>query len=307
MKKLIVFTLIAVLMFTFAACSGGQSKAKLADDTSVMAMSFTPPEGYTTVSRGTENLKDDASLSEKDMSYSYKDGTSIVYAYAPKQNLSDQLDGLDDMETKKVGDVTFYIQTYTSSAYAYAQYGEDVYGIAYRLGDGEDKMTLTLDDMMKDITFTDATETTMNEDIEDIGDLSYTIDSALFIKSIASTYSETPDGTFDSKSCTYSMGSEKDKVEYRISAAVFKNTTIEEKTKEYKDSDSYEMGEKEYGGVTFTSLKKTSEDAPYAYLVQRGDDVYILTNIGTSNGLWYTRSEGSITVFENLMNTVSFK
>ena len=315
MKKLIALLLITVIAFTVVSCSGS-GKAKIADDTSVMAMSFTAPEGYKTVGRGTDVKSSDGSLTEKDIVYDFEDGTHVMFAYAPDQKLTDELD-LSTLETKEAGGVTFYLQTYSSVTYAYAQYGDDVYGVALKGADSnsesstesssENKSGLTLDDVLKGITFTETTETKVNENVEDFGDLTYAIDESLFVNSVTCAMIEKPDGTLVSKSDTWSLGSEEGKTNYRFSIVMLKDTTVDEKIQDFKDSGSYEMGEKTINDITYTTVKYSSEAGPLSYYVQHGSDVYQINNNGISNGLWTTRSEESFTVFETFLNSIKIK
>lgn len=319
MKRLLAILICILLILCASGCSSGEDQSagsgssaaandvapapKVADDTSVLGMSFTPPAGYSTVTRFVES-RTDGSFSEKDIFYNYDEDTEIRFAAVKGYKVEDVMK-TEGKETMQAGGATFYLQTSDSSSMAFAEYDGALYGIRY--AKSETAVCPTFEEVMQGISFAAAADTLLNEDEESIGAIRYTLDSTKPIAGRASAVTEKPDGTPAEKYCIWRFGEDAEKVDYSLMIELVKDATVEEETKEYLEKTSYTIGSKELNGLSFTTVTKGDEDAPYAYYVQHGGDVYRVSNSGSNNGLWTTRSEESVTAFEALLNTISFQ
>lgn len=313
MKKLLALLLALVMVAALAACSSGQPASDggegaeqvteapvsktIADDTSVMKMSFSAPASYENVERFFEYLAD-GTMYEKNIHYTLADGSEITYAYANEEQDMVAAAESQEHETAEYAGKTFLIFNYDSAYQSFAQEGSEVFGVQYAPAEGDGKETF--DQLMGGISFTDNTET-VKDDL-DLGDISFTIDNALPLFGYSTSVTETPAGDLLKKSVTWKFGEDRNNIDFRFLIRVFKNSTVEEQKKADKE---YE--EQEINGVTYTVLVDSGEDAPYEYMTQHGDDVYMIRNNGSNNGLWTTRSEESDAAFEAFLNTISFK
>ncbi|MBR5428664.1 MAG: hypothetical protein IK118_09975 [Clostridia bacterium] len=310
MKKTIALLLAALLLLSLTACSGGSGKKTdngittteeptepvvltAADDTQVMDLCFTAPQEYETVERYTD-LDANGGLLEKDLVYSLADGGSITYAYMKGQDLSTIMD-TSELETREAGGQSFMITERSGNYLAFAQKAEDLYAVSYAPGEGGDGSLL--DTLLAQVSFTDATETSI-DDI-DLYDIRYTIDENLHIAGTSIKLLSTPDGTVTKKSVFWNYGESDDSVDFTLMVRVFKNATMASVLSEEKEYEQKTVSELEY------TVLKTDDDTPYEYYTQHGDDVYEIRNNGKS-GWTTTRSDESIAAFEAFLNSVGF-
>ena len=290
MKKLLAFLLAGLMVFTLAACSGSSddSDAKdssgsaepaateapgpktIAEDTTAISLSFTPPESYDTVKRHLEYAAD-GSVIDKSFTYTFADKSEIIIGYTKGKKVTDEIPQsyLDKAEVIEYAGKSFSVITQGSTIMSVCQDNDVVYGIGWSFADEVDRGKF--DSLMNGISITDNTETVGNGD--------------------------------DDKSITWYCGKDKDNIDYRLLIKVFKNSTVEEKLPSYDTT-----GELERGGVTYTAVyENESKEKPYAYYTRHGEDVYEIRNMGVSSGWSTTRSDESYEALEKLMSTVSFE
>ncbi len=320
MKKLLAFLLAGLMVFTLAACSGSSddSDAKdssgsaepaateapgpktIAEDTTAISLSFTPPESYDTVKRHLEYAAD-GSVIDKSFTYTFADKSEIIIGYTKGKKVTDEIPQsyLDKAEVIEYAGKSFSVITQGSTIMSVCQDNDVVYGIGWSFADEVDRGKF--DSLMNGISITDNTETVGNGD--DLYDIRYTFDSSLNVVSINNNLTETPNGEAVDKSITWYCGKDKDNIDYRLLIKVFKNSTVEEQLPSYDTT-----GELERGGVTYTAVyENESKEKPYAYYTRHGEDVYEIRNMGVSSGWSTTRSDESYEALEKLMSTVSFE
>ena len=302
MKKIFAIILTAAVALALAACggsggnTGGNTKPKtIAEDTNLFGMSFVPPEGYETVERFIDRTED-GTISEKDISFYFADGTTLGFAYATGLGITEA--DLSSYETKTVADKTFYLIESGSTLNALALAGGDVlYGISF---DSEDEGQKELfEKALEGLSFTDSKEAAVDD--EDLFGIRYSLEG---LGKVASSYisaEETPTGELKEKTIMWRFGTDADNIDYRFYICVYKNTTMEEKRSESK---TYE--EQEINGITYTVAIPDDEE-PYEYYVQHGEDLYQIRNAGTSSGWWTSRSDASVVAFQIFLKSISFE
>lgn len=316
MKKLLAILLAAVMLLALTACgSTGQDGSDadadvpaateapapqtVAQDTSAMYMSFTPPVGFTSADRYIEKASD-GSVIDKSFTYYFDDDSEVIIGYTKGKQVTDEVPQsyLDDAEIIEYGGKSFSIVTSGSTIMGLCQDGDVVYGTGWSFADEIDRDAF--DQLMNDISFTDNAETAENGD--DLEAIRYTLDSSLNIVSVGNNLTETTDGEILKKSLTWSFGADADNIDFRLVIRVYKNSTVEENL-----PDDYRTEETEINGVTYTAMYLSdSEERPYQYFTQHGDDVYQIRNSGLSGSWTTTRSDESYEALEALMNTISF-
>lgn len=319
MKKILALLLAGLMVFALAACSGSgnDSDAKdstgseepaateapapqtIAEDTTAITLSFTPPESYDTVNRHLEYAAD-GSVVDKSFTYTLADKSEIIIGYTKGKELTDEIPQsyLDEAEVIEFAGKSFSVITRGSTIMGVCQDNDVVYGIGWSFADDIDRDKF--DALMNGISFTDNTETVENGD--DLYDIRYTFDSSLNVVSTNNNLTETHDGEAVDKSILWYCGKDKDNIDYRLLIKVFKNSTVEEQVSDYDHT-----GEVELGGVTYTAVyEDESKEKAYAYYTQHGEDVYEIRNMGVSSGWSTTRSDESYEALEKLMSTVSF-
>ena len=119
------------------------------------------------------------------------------------------------------------------------------------------------------------------------------------LASTVTSREEAPDGTLISERITLEFGETRDDLDWRFTIRVHRDTQLED----VLDADkTYET--QEIGGVTYTVYAPYGD--PYDCYVQRGDDVWQISNSGVSNGLFYSRSDESSEAFVRFLPTVQF-
>jgi len=307
MKKVrqrIAFMLAMLMAFAMVGCSGKkddkEAKKIIADDKSVMDMTFTPPETYESVLRTIEKTTA-GDIIQKELDYTLADESEYDYAYLYMEDvdLSNALD-TEKLEKMEIDGRTFYIQEENDKSYqAYAQKDAHIYGFQYTAS-AEGKREI-FNEAMEAIHFSDKMES-VTDDITFEG-LSYTIDEELPLYSTTTTLVEKQDGTVLKKSLQWNFGEDAENLTFRFVIRLFKNTTVDKEINE-----KYEYEEKTVGDITYKVLKPSEGKAAYEYFTQHGDDVYEIRNSGISNG-WFgvTRSEESEAAFEKLLNSIHFE
>ena len=316
MKKLLAIILTAAFALSLAACgssgsggtgsggstapgtgTGGSSAAKtIAEDDNILAMSFTPPTDYVSVER-TIGKYTDGSIEEKEIDYFFDEDqeTMLGFAFATGVNIGDYYT-LDELDSAQAGDKTFYfVQTGTETV-AIAQVGDDIYAIDYA---SDEDGTEYVKKIIEDIKFTDNKDTADNN--WDLPGITYSTDGLGNLVLSTNRQAETPDGEITEQVLGWSYGDDKLSPDYRLGIYLYKNTSFDDVKSEDK---VYE--EREINGVKYM-VRIPDDDEPYAYYTQQGDDLYLIMNVGTSNGLWTNRSDESYQAFEKLLNSISFK
>ena len=159
MKKTLALLIAAVMMLSLAACGnsgkGGSSAQeetkppKVADETSVMDMTFKAPAKYKEVGRYVSKSVNGI-IKEKDIKFNFDDDSSIIYACNFDTKLDDML-SLDSLKKEKYNGVTYYIYESKPVRAALVQRGKDVYGFSYNFADKIDNKLFKA--KMKEITF----------------------------------------------------------------------------------------------------------------------------------------------------------
>lgn len=319
MKRILCLLLTGIMVFALAACSASTGEAqgsssgsteaiatevsapqKIAEDTTAVSMSFTPPEGYATVNRHFEYAPD-GSVVDKSFTYQFEDKSECIIGYTKGKEITDEIPQsyLDNAEVIEYSGKSFSVVTQGSNIMAVCQDGDIVYGVGWSFSDEADRDKF--DSLMNKISFTDNTETVENGD--DLYAIRYTLDSSLNVVSINNNLTETPDGEAVDKSISWYYGTDKDNIDFRLLIKVFKNSTVEKEV-----STDYKTEEIELGGITYTAIYNSDTDEkPFAYYTQQGSDVYQIRNMGKSGGWSTTRSDESYEALEKLMNTVRFE
>ena len=315
MKKILALILALTLILTLAACSGSSSgtdgassgeaektaelSKSIKDDTSVPGMSFSAPEGYTFVER-TIDKTGDGTLTEKNLKFYYDGDTTLSFAYgaANGKQLS-ELITLDGLETYDAGGVTFYFYEEGSSLMALSQVNDILYGIEYARAEGSEDRE-RLDKALETVRFEEVDSVTENADEDVLGDISYQIDSTLHIASTYSADKQNLDGETVRKSKTWRFGADKDNLDFRFLIRYIKGGKVEDEL-----PSSGNFGEETVGENTYTTRLDDDSNA-YEYYLQRGDDVYVIKNLGASSGWSTTRSDESKAAFKALIESVSF-
>lgn len=320
MKKAITLILALLLMLSVVACSGsdngsggsgsadkeevaateGSAAKTLADETTAVSLSFTPPKGYDTVNCHIEK-KADGTIVDKSFTYTFADESEVDIGYTKGKQITDEIPQsyLDKAESAEYAGKPFSIITEGKTIMSLCQDGDVIYGVGYTFADEIDKDAF--EKLMKGISITEKDEVV--EIDEDLFDINYTLDKSLNQVAVSSSRTEKPDGTLVDKSLIWFYGKDYDNVDFRLMIKVYKNTTVEKELP--KD---YRTEKVEIGGVTYTAIYDTdTSESPFAYYTQQGDDVYQIRNMGVSSSWSTKRSDESYAALKNLMNTVSFK
>ncbi len=318
MKKVITMLLTLILALSIVACSGsgkgsgGSDSAEneenaateapktLAQETTAVSLSFTPPEGYDTVNRHIEK-KADGTIIDKSFMYTFADKSEIDIGYTTGKKITDEIPQsyLDKAESVEYAGKPFSVITEGKTIMAVCQDGDAVYGIGYSFADKLDKDAF--EKLMKGISILDNDEAIETDD--DLFAINYTLDKSLNQVSVSNSQTEKPDGTLVDKSLVWFFGKDKDNIDFRLMIKVYKNSTVEKEL-----PTDYRSEQVEIGGVTYTAIYDTdTSESPFAYYTQQGDDVYQIRNMGVSGSWSTTRSDESYKALKDLMNTVSFK
>ncbi len=304
MKKILIVLLSLALVLALAACSdgggnpssGGQSGKKaltLAEDTSMMAMTYPAPTGCESIERYTEQTPD-GKLLEKDMVYNFADNGELTYAFVADVDLAASVD-LSIMAVTQQDGVDIYTYESDSEYMALAQVDDAVYGIHYLPAAGaEDPFAGMLDG----VSFGKAADTVGND--LDLGPISYTVDDTLPLDRIIINQEEDPAGRLIAKTVIWRFEQD-DEDGFRFLIRLYKNTTVADVI-----DDTAEYGEATINGVAY-SVIDADDEAPYEYFTQQGDDVYQIRNNGSSNAWYAIRSPESATAFAAFINSVSFE
>lgn len=301
MKKLLTILIMVLLL---CACSGGGNNGggkqeDLAKANKVGYMEFVPEETYSNLNSYTEH-KADGTLIEKDIIYTRENGIVVGYAVTPDTVLS-ELGDLSQFDTIEVNGETYY--TYTSGNQLVAMYQKDreLYAVELDLSNtAENHEENELENLVATVKFTDKADYTLNS--MDMFDINYTVDSSLPIASIAINIDQDADGNVTEKAITWKYGQDSDNLDFRFVVRVYRNQTLED----VLDADSTYLDET-INGIDY-KVFDTTEDHPYNYYTQHGNDVYQIRNNGVSSGwLGVDRSEESWTALSNFLNSISFK
>lgn len=308
-RKAFAILLAVLMLFALAACtddgvgSKKEEHKKVAEDTSILEMSFSAPEEYDTVQRSVEKTTE-GKLISKGINYTLSDDRtlSLVFTDANGQKLEDEL-GEMEVERKEYNGTELIIYRSSKKTYmAFCQKGENVYGIQYRAA-SEETIEDEFEKILQTVKFTDSTETTLND--FKLDKITYNTETDVPLYSETTYITEKPDGTLIKKSFVWKYSSDSQKMDYRFGIEEQKNVKLEDvldAKKEYQEA--------EIGDVTYKFEKSEDKESIYDYYnyyVQQGEDVYVVSNKGVSNGLFTSRSKESVKAFEGFINAVSFK
>jgi len=317
MKRLLALLLAVAVLFTLAACAKTENGNKptpsdtpeteapteeppvasnsIVDDRSVEFMTFVPPEGYTSVER-IININADGSLDEKTITFYWPDGSTVAYASTAGYNLGDYID-LTTLESKEIDGQTAYFYNSGADHMVMFQLENVLCALDCVPAEGSEDYS-RLDQALADLQFG---ECEFSTEIEDgVGAFRYDLGQVGTPVKTSSVHQVDLDGNTIKKSLTFFFGEDKDNIDYRLLLRVICNGKVED---ELNESTTYEDG-------TLLGLpcKIRMEDGhQIEFFVQRGDDVYILKNLGVSGGWYVDRSEESYSAFDALVATVSFE
>lgn len=304
MKKTIAILAAALAVFValaMVACSGGGSgsgsgsggkQKTIAEDNSVMQMSFTMPEGTEQIDI---NIAYNAlgTATEKDVYYTLPDDKEVAFAWMANQPITDLFDP-ETTDSIDLAGQTAYYMTVSGMYVACVQIGQDLYAITY---DGFESQE-DIDAVLAGITFTDATDTQLYD--RDIAGIGYSVDPAWGIQSCNVTVSGDAQGALEYKTVQWYFG-EGDSVDFRFIVRCYYNTTLDAVLGEDADTEEVEIG-----GYTYTAVTASDEE-PYSYYIQQGDNVYLIRNNGRTSLIWTTRSDESRAAFRQFLGTVTFQ
>ena len=308
-NKVLAFLLAALMIFALAGCGGdgedGKEEVKktVADDTSILSMSFSAPDGFETVQREVEKTAK-GKLINKGIAYTLPDDCSLTFVFtdADGKKLEDQL-GKMKVERKEYNGTEWILYRSSKKTYmAFYQDGENVYGIQYR-NSNEETIEDEFDKVLQTVKMTGATETTLND--FSLDKVKYNLETDVPLFSETTTVEEKPDGTLVSKKFVWKYSEDSEKISYRFGIEEHKNTTVKDVVGEKK-----ELEEGQIGDITYSfekSDKKTDVYDHYNYYIQQGEDVYAVQNKGVSGGLITTRSDESKKAFKKFIKAVKFE
>lgn len=299
MKKIFLILISILMVLSLSACgnnsNGGSANVKktIIEDTTLNKLTFTVPESTKEVTRFIEQ-KTDGTLVEKDINYKLESEDTISIGYMPNQVLSELMD-LSNFDSYEVNSQTVYLYGSDTDRYAFIQIDKDLYAVEAQGNNAETLVKNTVDTLGYDGNG----ELILND--SDLYDITYVLPET--DKNISNTIGVTEDieGNVISKYIIFVFGEGED-VSYRLEIEVYKNTTIEELTKD----SSKELTETEINGVKYTVVDNGSDPA-YRYYTQHNEDVYRISNNGKPGWLFPDRTEESYEALDKLLNTISFK
>lgn len=317
MNKFLALLLIAALLFTLAACadsgksdltppdetSGAETEApteaplpnnSILDDRSVEFMTFVPPEGYTSVERIIDR-NTDGTLAEKTLSFFWDDGAEISYASSDNYDLGSYID-LTTLESVAIDGQTVYFYNEGADHMAMIQIGNVLCGIDCIPADGSEDYS-KLDAALEKLHFGECEFVTEVE--EGLSGINYDLSVLAEPVSISSTHRVDLEGNTLRKSFTWRFGQDKGNIDYRFLIRVVYGGKVEDELSTYT---TYEDG-------TLQGLPckiRMDDGHEIEYFVQRGNDVYILKNMGYNGGWYVERSDASHEAFKAFVATVSF-
>ena len=299
MRKIIAALLALGLIFVLESCGDNKSENDeiIQGDTSVMAMSFTPPGEYESLERIVEH-NTDGTVTEKYMVYTLSDDTKISYQYLTGIRFS-QLINKKKAEKLEQDGHTFYLKHSKGVYQAFTKAGGGIYSLLCSVADNERGREI-FDDALSGVSFTEAEKTGVNGFT--VCDLNYKVSGELSVQKKRTSLTQNSDGKLLKKSVMLYFGETEGKTDFRFEMIAFKNTTIKEivgKERKYK----YQT----IGKVQYAAMKSNEAGVPYAYYTQQDDDVYEIVNIGVNDGLFTTRSSKSEKEFTDFMKNIYFK
>lgn len=318
MKKLLALLLAVAVLFTLAACSGSGKDGltptdessvpetetpteaptpadSILEDRSVEFMTFVPPEGYSSVERVISTFAD-GSLDEKTITFYWADESTVAYASTAGYNIGDYLD-LTTLESKEISGQTAYFYNSGADHMVMIQLEDVLCALDCVPAEGSEDYS-RLDQALANLQFG---ECEFSTDVEDgIGAIRYDLGQVGTPLKTSSVHRVDLEGNTIKKSLTLFFGQDKDNIDYRLLLRVVCNAKVED---ELNESTTYEDG-------TLQGLPckiRMEDEHPIEYFVQRGNDVYILKNLGYNGGWYVDRSEESYAAFDALVASVTFE
>ncbi len=293
MKKTASLFLTVLLMLALTACGGGSGKnssyAKLTD---YGALHYDLPEGIVEAEVYIE--KNGESVFESNLIFVLDNDEKVTLACSPGTILEDEIP-VDQFDTVTINGIDFYSYTSENEHMLFLQKGEDLYGVD--ISASGDESTL-YDDFTKGIKLTDKTSFPAASD--DLGGIKYEFGDSLNVCSTISRTAQSAEGKMIRNTSTWIFGKSADEADFRFSIALYKDTDTES-----MKSEDRTYSEAEINGNTFV-VQENNGDEPFYYMLQHGDDVYVIRNLGISNGWWVSRSDESIAAFGEFLKTISF-
>ena len=312
------FLISAMSLFLLSACSGSGSPAagaegtaggaaveespaaeevstRIADDTSILSMSFSKPDSFEDASRFSE-FDPEGNLKEKDIAYSLGGDEVITYSVARDMNLSELVD-TSTLETKEINGISYFLLRRDNMIVALYQKDSDLMMIEREFaGEIDDDAFFEL---VSNVTYTDNTETILDDVI--IEGMKYSGDDA-GVFDYGVTVTEDPEGNLKEKGVIRYYGADKDNVDYRIVVMLETNTTIAELAGEDQEAEEITVN-----GITYQAYNSAGEAEAYDYYYQSGSNVYEIRNAGKPSFFSTTRSEESFTAFHAFVENVTFE
>ena len=287
---IIVFVMILAML---TGCGGGSKSAPISKDNKVLAMSFKAPENWVTIERFADK-KADGTLVEKDINFNFEDETSLGFAVMLGRKFSELTD-TSKLDSLEKNGITWYFINSGAIHAAFAQYGDDIYGIQYQTEGDDTKM---LDDAIAGVSFGKETSTT-TDGIE-LGSIKYDTSTGGKVCGTTVNRQEDTKGNLTQIAAMWAYGDDSSSPDYRFIIEYRKGAALEDvlnSSKEYTDE--------KIGGKDCKALKDSSE-VIYEYDVQAGDDVYRVVNNGKSGWLGVTRTDESKEAFQKFVDNIKF-
>ena len=259
--------------------------------TAVNQMHFEAPESFENIVRFSE-FKVDGTVIEKDVMFKSDDKDVIGYSYGSDMDISEVL-GLDGIEQEEIAGKTVYFYEASGYSLGFVTEGNEVYSV-----DSEVSME-NVKKAFETIRFTDEKDTW--EDDTDLGKIKYSFDDSLNLLDTSIKVTEDTEGNLIKKAVNYTFGPDYDNLACIFQFMWFKNVKVEDvlnPERTYTDT--------EINGIKYSSYGSEG-NPPFVYYTQQGDDVYMIQNVGISNGWSTRRSDESYQLLETLLNTVVFE
>lgn len=269
-------------------------------------MTFIAPKEYESVSC-TMNRNMDGTVTDKNIIFTLADGTIIDLSGAVlnegedaialiKENIAEE-----NLEIVTIDDYDFYVFELAGDKYAVAQDDkQNAYGLSVEGStEGGSDVANIFKEMLSGIRIKKHTDVVSTE--VDLGSIQYQVDDAWGLIQIFESTDLDKDGRCTGMSRMWKFGKSTDELDYRFRIQRFPNTPMEDVL---NADNTYE--DKEINGLTYKTY--SNDDGVIEYTIQNKEDTYVIRNMGENNfGLFTNRSEESMKIFEEFVNTIRFK
>ena len=243
-----------------------------------------------------ESEDKDGNITDKEIDYAFdEDGDSLICLAGYKDQKLSDLSDPSEMEKKTINGQDFYLMEHSGTDVALTEYNNVLYGITCQnLPEGGK----SLDDVLNELKFGDEIESV--EYSKEVGDISFTIDESVPITEYTLLIQESKDGTILLKDFSWKYeSSDDDKYSYKVS--YYKDTKIADLVSSDSTYSQVEIAGNRY------NTKVSEDSASFAYYTEYNNDTYFIYNKGDDSGLFLSRSDESVSRFDELMQTISFK